>query len=638
MTAAIDALDVKTIALLAGLLEADVAMLDEIGHLFDPDAAYGSDRALRVLYAQIAGELHSSLPEHVSLLRFRSVAVAGRTELDAYPVSLVTYLHEEVPQLLRVVDDARRLVELTRTPCDDVTLALHAMPLLEKDSGRALNSDFKLAVLRAFDLSERLDRTGLGRHMVALIQAKAERTRKDFGSFIDVGDFDSEAAGRKLSYYWDDWRISDDEAIDVVKMFETARSQAGRDAILGKLLDMGKLGRLAGNLPWKTVQQLHDATTEPRVRAALLPYYREHIENEPGESLAHMYDRWGVSQARKMQESDSLAGTIGHGALSYGAAFLHTAHNALTFGFLDTYSEAYDLNQQGLISDDALLYTGGVALARSGVVMAATILSGGTAGGFASGTARALGMSRAGAAVVGNLTGGAVAGLTGTFTADLVNIAFLDQKGLSSGTHYLLSAGIGAALGGVGAASEAKFPEAAEATAALYAERYPWLRNLVAASERGGLKTGQAIRPAPGRGLDPFPRTWAAMDRAERAAFQHAYSRHARDFGLGNWSQSNAEALRVAYNAKAAAVRNGAIYSIETIAPRGIRGSGVPTQGVRVRMYVSSEGTDLYYYYEAIDDGGFVSAGRLDHRFSPGADDLLPTLPPLPTSQDATKP
>ena len=638
MRAAIDALDVKTIALLAGLLEADVAMVEEVAKpLHDPASPCATDQSLRRLFSQVNIELHTQLPEYVSLLMFRGTLVSGRSELEGYPISVVRYLHEEVPQLLRVVDSARHLVELLREDLHDSTFALRAADWLRKDDGRAINLDFKIAVLETFGLWSRLNSSLYGMWLVDSVTNKAERVRTEFGSFIDVGDFNSSDARTKLSYYWDDWRISDSEAIDVVKMFDSARSQTGRDVILEKLHDMGKLDRLASNLPWKTVQQLHDATTSPHVKATLLPHFREQLEKEPGESMSSRYDRWAMSQAQKSNDSDSVAGQLGHGALAYGAVFLHTAHNALTFGFLDTYSEAYDLHERGLISDDAMMYTTTVALARTGVVMAATVLTGGGASGGLSGGARALGMSRGGAAVVGNVGGGAVSGIAGTLTSDLVNIAFLGQEGLSSATTYLTAAGIGAGLGGVGAVAEAKFPAAAQETGALYAQRHPWLRNLVEASERVGLKAGTAIRGAPPSGNVPFPKSWSSMTASEREAFQHAYSRHGEQFKLGPWKGSAAEALRVEFNAKATAIRDNAMYSIERAAPFGKKGSGVPTKSVDVRMYVASVDGELFYYWETVNGGEFVSAGLMEPGFTPGAADIVPVLPPLPLGADAKK-
>ena len=636
MRAAIDALDVNTIALLAGLLEADLAMVEEVAKpIHDPGSPCATDPALRQLLSHVNGELHTQLPEYVSLLMFRGTLVTGRYQLEGYPVSVVNYLHEEVPQLLRAVDGARRLVELLREDVDDSSLALRAAEWMRKDSGRPVNVDFKIAVLKTFGLWPRLNSSIYGLWLIDSVTTKAERVRAEFGSFIDVGEFNSSDARKKLSYYWDDWRISDSEAIDVVKMFDSTRSQTGRDVILEKLHEMGKLGRLASNLPWKTVQQLHDATTSPHVKAALLPHFREFIEKEPSESLSSMYDRWAMSQARKSNESDSIAGQLGHGALAYGAVFLHTAHNALTFGFLDSYSEAYDLHQQGLISEDAMVYQQWVALARTGVVMAATVLSGGTASGGLSGGARALGMSRGGATVVGNVGGGAASGIAGTLTSDLINIAFLDQEGLSSATTYLAAAGIGAGLGAVGAVGELRYPKAAQETGALYAQRHPWLRNLVQASERAGLKAGTALRNAPSSGSVPFPKPWSSMSPSERQAFQHAYSRHAAQFKLGPWKGSAAESLRVEFNAKATAVRDNAMYSIERPVPYGKKGSGVPSKSVDVRMYVASIDGELFYYWETVGAGEFVSAGLLDSAFTPGAGELVPVMtPPVSIGDD----
>ena len=120
------------------------------------------------------------------------------------------------------------------------------------------------------------------------------------------------------------------------------------------------------------------------------------------------------------------------------------------------------------------------------------------------------------------------------------------------------------------------------------------------------------------------------MSSSERKAFQHAYSRHGDEFKLGPWKGSEAESLRVKFNAKATAIRDNAMYSIERAAPFGKKGSGAASKGVDVRMYVASVDGELFYYWETVSGGEFVSAGRMEAGFTPGAGDIVPVLPPLP--------
>lgn len=490
--AAVDALDVDTIALVASVLEADAATLSALHR--QAAASGGASWETRFRLAALEATFRGKIGVHVGLQRFRGQAILGSQRDRLRGGDPVAWLHTEVPQILRMVHASRQIEDIASRPQLSFadTVRLHA--LLE--SGRAVDVLFKTAVLRKLGLWDQLHAQPYGRVVLESALRRAHRLRDDFGDFADAGDFDLSRARALLDRGLTDWAITDGDAQEVVRMLGSAPTQDGREAILGKLLEVGKLDELAANLPWRVVQQLHDMTSDEAVREALLPHFREHIDKGAGESLAKMYDRWGVSQARAAQESDSWLGAAAHYGLSYGAAFLHTAHNGLTLGFLDTYSQAYDLREQGLISDDALYQTTAAALARSGATLAAMILTGGTTAGVVGGLGRGLGMSRTAASVLGNVTGGAAAGTSGQLTADLMGMALLGQEGFSSGKDYLVAAGLGALIGGVAAGAEARFPASARVTADVYAQQHPWLYRLIKASQQRGtrLAAGRKVR------------------------------------------------------------------------------------------------------------------------------------------------
>ncbi len=111
------------------------------------------------------------------------------------------------------------------------------------------------------------------------------------------------------------------------------------------------------------------------------------------------------------------------------------------------------------------------------------------------------------------------------------------------------------------------------------------------------------------RAKPPFPSLWSAMSRAEQRAFQHAYGRHAAEFGLPKWSQSNAELLRQQFNQAVENVRRNAQKAWITNKPVGTRGSGIPGSSKRVifLQYTDPSGVK-YFYYETLT-GRFVSSG-----------------------------
>jgi hypothetical protein len=94
---------------------------------------------------------------------------------------------------------------------------------------------------------------------------------------------------------------------------------------------------------------------------------------------------------------------------------------------------------------------------------------------------------------------------------------------------------------------------------------------------------------------------WDKMTKAQRRAFQHSYSRHAKELGLPNWSQSSAVALQKQFNNIVGYIRNHG---------RLITGMRKPFNGtsVEVNYWEASLNWRRYYYYETLD-GQFISAG-----------------------------
>jgi hypothetical protein len=122
-----------------------------------------------------------------------------------------------------------------------------------------------------------------------------------------------------------------------------------------------------------------------------------------------------------------------------------------------------------------------------------------------------------------------------------------------------------------------------------------------------GPKAPEPRTPAP----HGHPRPWESMTRDERLAFQHSYSRHARELGLPNWAQRNAADLQQQFNSRVADIRENAQHVTVQERMYAERGSGEPAAKTRVRYYeyTDSHGV-VWYYYERLSDGKFISAGK----------------------------
>jgi hypothetical protein len=321
---------------------------------------------------------------------------------------------------------------------------------------------------------------------VSGIVTTAKTDRDTFGVLVDRGEFDVNTALELLGYGAFDWAITDKEAEKVFKMIASA-DPVGREKIIRLLESKGYLGRLCENLPWLAIKNLHDSIKDPEARGVLRPYFEG---KGGGKSMQKLYEESILSNIRR-----------GNYVTAFGLTFLETAHNALTFGFLKTYSEAYDLREQGLISDDELVAVGLKAAGRSGLVLGATILSGGVAGGFSEGAAAGLGAGETTATLIGGTVGGAAAGVSAQFTADLFNIAAFGQEGLSSAEDYLTAAGIGGASGliitAMGLGGAKLFPNQAAEMAKTYQTEHPWMTKLYGSSKEAGSNFARSLmRPS----------------------------------------------------------------------------------------------------------------------------------------------
>jgi len=294
-----------------------------------------------------------------------------------------------------------------------------------------------------------------GRNIFGLRQ-QAEKSAKTFGMLLDTGAFELDEAVTLLSYYWDDWAITDEDAQKVIEMWASASPEA-RIVILDKLEEEGRLGRLCSNLPGLAVKAMADVARLRPNSAAYQTISQAVADLPEGTTVTELYEQ-NIMEDIKEEKY----------VRAYLWTFLNTAHSALTFGFKDIHDAAYVKMREGLISSDEYWSTTTKAAGRTAVLLAATAVTGGTAGGWAEGVALGRGVGTTAASLIGGTAGGAVSGFTAQLTADLYDQALLGKKGFSSVSDYLVSTGGGAATGallaGVGVAAGRTFPVSAQET------------------------------------------------------------------------------------------------------------------------------------------------------------------------------
>jgi hypothetical protein len=107
-----------------------------------------------------------------------------------------------------------------------------------------------------------------------------------------------------------------------------------------------------------------------------------------------------------------------------------------------------------------------------------------------------------------------------------------------------------------------------------------------------------------------FTKAWASMTKAERGAFQHAISRHGKELGLPDFVESNADALMNQFNSIIKHIKsNGTMVGVQKVL-YGERGSGISNQMVDAYVYnFTDQAGKVYYLYERVSDGRFISAG-----------------------------
>lgn len=140
----------------------------------------------------------------------------------------------------------------------------------------------------------------------------------------------------------------------------------------------------------------------------------------------------------------------------------------------------------------------------------------------------------------------------------------------------------------------------------------PWL-NRFGESARDALSSRLGrLRPAewggaPSSALTPkigHTTPWSQMTAAQKKAFQHSYSRHAKELGLPNWSQKNAGALQKQFNDVVGYIRQ---HGTKLPGPIKKPWNG---KSVEVNFFEAEFHGTRYYYYEDAATGAFISAGR----------------------------
>lgn len=418
---------------------------------------------------------------------FRDQAVLGSYQMPpgAKGQALETVIRESSTtiDLVITVVHVRELLGLV-PPFADPAKKKEAASKVEAWKGRPANFRFLYRVLSDEGLWGSLAHIeGASGRSLGKTQAAVVDQARETGNFADVGEFDAARVDDVLSRGFTDWAISDEDAEKVFKMIGTA-APAVRGKLVLQLDEMGKLGRLCENLPWRWVQELHDVVDDPEAKAKLRPHFQG---KGGGESMTKVYER----QIMENIEEDQLA-------RAYLWTLLDTAHSGLTFGFKDVHDSAYDANQEGWISDDAYLSTTAKGLGRAAALMAATMVTGGAAGAWGEGAALGLGAGKTTAQLVGGAVGGAASGVGGQLTADVFDQMLMGKEGFSSAGDYgnaaLMGGATGALTAGVQAAGSKFLPASAKSMSQTYAERFPKLDNTLTRMRNAGIRDGLVMR------------------------------------------------------------------------------------------------------------------------------------------------
>jgi hypothetical protein len=385
---------------------------------------------------------------------FRGVVVAG----DPVPQGRqsVEAAATEAAVTIELVNTVRQVRELMGS--GQAGSLQQAADLVEGWRGRPVNFFFLYSALGKEGLLGPLSVVGgteTGRNVFQL-HKQVEKSAETFGMLLDVGAFNLGEAVTMLSYYWDDWAISDEDGQKVVEMWASASPEA-RVVILDKLEAEGRLERLCDNVPGLAVKAMADV-------ARLKP-------NSPAHKTlqAAVGDRPEGTTATELYEQNIMENIEeGNYVRGYLWTFLNVAHSALTLGFKDIHDNAYEQMREGLITSDEYWSTTTKAAGRTAVLLAATAVTGGAVGGFAEGVALGRGVAPTLAGLIGGTVGGGASGLVGQLTADLYDQALLGKEGFSSAGDYLTATGGGAASGallsGVGAFGARLAPGAAQET------------------------------------------------------------------------------------------------------------------------------------------------------------------------------
>lgn len=455
------------------------------GHYAD-DAGDGSEEAL---HGTLLPAYRAAVDAHdaAGALALAAALAAGVRRLRQPATAEVQAAIADAPQvvgMLATVDRVRSLLGRREDTCEPASREDLAAAASEITAwrGRPASWRFLVAALREEGLWDPVAGA------LARVDATVDANARAFGERADVGTYDEarvdallpvEAAELEVPGHGVVTRGTSRAAADEVFAMIASAAPDARGALVKRLAASDRLARLCGALPWTQVAALMEQVGGDREARALLA--REIEGKGGGQSVTSMIEGRIIDNLR--EEAPAAA---------YAWQVLLTAYHGLTFGFGAGHDAAYDAREAGLISEDEYASAVSRQALKSGALALATTLSGGAAGTWSAGAARALGAGKGLQAIIGGTVGGGAAGVAGRGVED----AFAGE--LSDLEAYRDAGLLGAVMGGVTAAvpvaGSRYLPASAKTIAQVYAERHPRLEGLFRRWHQAGLQSGRELR------------------------------------------------------------------------------------------------------------------------------------------------
>ncbi|MBX3162514.1 MAG: hypothetical protein KF773_41510 [Deltaproteobacteria bacterium] len=385
---------------------------------------------------------------------FRGHPVLGSTtppRLGKDPLVAITGEAGATCELVAIAAQACRIAGVAGDRSVDVApeKRKEIVALIEPWKSRPVNFAFLVRVLFEEGVWDAVasEKTESGKTLAQTQQA-VDAQAKQTGALNDIGTLDGETVDKLLNA-GDDWlpggsgetRIARPTSAGALELYE--RMQAlpapSRAAILRRLDASEVLDAFLEVLPWQRVKVLHDhiAKYDIETAALLAPYYQDKGGRH---SLHEEY------MQRALDHHDA-----GNPVRARAWFVLDYVSNVFTAGFHKEYSDAFDEYQQGLITEEEYQHRSRNALAKAGLVIAASAAAGGVGGAYAGGLARGAGLAPGAATVIAGAAGGTAAGLAGHATGDVFDQAFNGKDGFDSISDYARSGAIGGLTGTVAA-------------------------------------------------------------------------------------------------------------------------------------------------------------------------------------------